>query len=299
MSIGVILSVLASVLFGGLYYFSVMLTPLDGEQIFGWRMLLTFPFVTLFMLWGGYWHLVKEVAQRLRKRPKLLVLQVLSSSLVGLQLWLFMWAPVNGRALEVSLGYFLLPLSMVLAGLLIYREYPSHLQKLAIGLAVLGVANAFLQAGTLAWETVAVAIGYPSYFVLRRSLGTDHLGGFWFDMLLMFPVAAWFAMDGGSVIHAFEAFPRLYLLVAILGLISAMAMVCYIKASRMLTFILFGLLSYVEPILLVVVALLLGESIAAEEWPTYILIWLAVAALVFEGVRHMRRTPIQPPGEPP
>src|SRR5690606_28264548 len=69
MSIGVILSVLASVLFGGLYYFSTLLAPLDGEQIFGWRMLLTFPFVTLFMLWAGYWPLARELAGRLRRRP--------------------------------------------------------------------------------------------------------------------------------------------------------------------------------------------------------------------------------------
>lgn len=297
MSAGVVLSVLASLLFGGLYYFSTLLIPLDGEHIFGWRMLLTFPFVTLFMLSAGYWPLVREIARRMRARPVLLLAQLLSSAMVGVQLWLFMWAPVNGRALEVSLGYFLLPLTMVLAGYFIYREHPSRLQKLAIALAALGVANAFLQAGNFAWEILVVAVGYPAYFVLRRSLGTDHLGGFWFDMLFMLPVVVWFATAGGTVGTMFNEFPRLYWLVALLGLFSAMALICYIMASRLLTFILFGLLSYVEPILLVLVALLLGESIAAEEWPTYILIWLAVAVLVFEGWRHLRRVPLTPPAE--
>lgn len=291
MSIGVVLSVLASVLFGGLYYFSTLLAPLDGEHIFGWRMLLTFPFVTLFMLLAGYWPLVRDIAQRLRARPALLLVQLLSSAMVGVQLWLFMWAPVNGRALEVSLGYFLLPLSMVLAGFLMFREQPSRLQKLAIALASLGVANAFWQAGTFAWETLVVAVGYPAYFVLRRRLGTDHLGGFWFDMLFLLPVAAWFASAGGTVGDLFAELPRLYGLVALLGLFSAMALICYILASRLLSFIVFGLLGYVEPILLVLVALLLGESIAAEQWPTYLLIWLAVAVLVFEGWRHLRRSP--------
>ncbi len=292
MSIGVVLSVLASVLFGGLYYFSTLLAPLDGEHIFGWRMLLTFPFVTLFMLLAGYWPLVRDIARRLRARPVLLLAQLLSSAMVGVQLWLFMWAPVNGRALEVSLGYFLLPLSMVLAGFLVFSERPSRLQKLAIGLAALGVINAFVQAGTFAWESLMVAVGYPAYFALRRRLETDHLGGFWFDMLFLLPVAAWFATAGGTAGGLFDEFPRLYWLVALLGLFSAMALICYIMASRLLTFIVFGLLGYVEPILLVLVALLLGESIAAAEWPTYILIWLAVAVLVFEGWRHLRRTPL-------
>ena len=64
---------------------------------------------------------------------------------------------------------------------------------------------------------------------------------------------------------------------------------CYILASRLLPFSLFGLLSYVEPVLLVVVALLLGESIGRDEWLTYIPIWLAVLLLVSEGASHLLR----------
>ncbi|MNG24287.1 hypothetical protein D3C84_1089980 [compost metagenome] len=63
----------------------------------------------------------------------------------------------------------------------------------------------------------------------------------------------------------------------------------YIVASRLLPFSLFGLLSYVEPVLLLGVALLLGESIKAGEWLTYIPIWMAVAVLVFEGFKHLVR----------
>ena len=289
MSTGVVLSVLASTLFGGLYYFSTLLGPLNGEQIFGWRMLLTFPCVTLFMLWFGYWPLAREIAGRLWRRPELLPLQLLSTALMGSQLWLFMWAPLNGRALEVSLGYFLMPLSMVLVGFLVYREHPSRLQQLAILLAVAGVGHALIQAGTFAWETLMVAVGYPLYFILRKARGTDHLGGFWFDMLFLLPVAFWFAWNGGAAAAQFAEFPQLYPLVGVLGLLSAAALVCFIVASRLLTFTLFGLLGYVEPVLLVLVALLLGEHIAPDEWLTYIPIWLAVAVLVFEGLRHLRR----------
>ena len=77
---------------------------------------------------------------------------------------------------------------------------------------------------------------------------------------------------------------------ALLGAFSALALVTYILASRLLTFTLFGLLGYVEPVLLVLVALLLGESIAPEEWLTYGAIWMAVGVLVFEGLRHLQRS---------
>jgi len=74
-------------------------------------------------------------------------------------------------------------------------------------------------------------------------------------------------------------------LIPLLGLISAAALVCYFAASRLLSFSLFGLLGYVEPILLVGVALVLGERIASSDWPTYVMIWLAVLCLAIEGLR--------------
>lgn len=86
-----------------------------------------------------------------------------------------------------------------------------------------------------------------------------------------------------------DAHKGLYALIPMLGLISASALVCYVVASRLLAFSLFGLLSYVEPVLLLGVALLLGESIKAGEWLTYLPIWLAVMVLVFEGFKHLVR----------
>ena len=41
---GILISLLASILFGYMYYFSTLLKPLSGTDIFGYRMLFTFPF---------------------------------------------------------------------------------------------------------------------------------------------------------------------------------------------------------------------------------------------------------------
>ena len=52
----------------------------------------------------------EAIAQRVRAQPAFALLLLVSSALLGVQLWLFMWAPLHGKALPVSLGYFLLPL---------------------------------------------------------------------------------------------------------------------------------------------------------------------------------------------
>ena len=289
MSKGVVLSVAASVLFAVMYYFTSLLTPLSGLEIFGWRMLLTVPCMTVFMVVSGEWRHVWELLRLLAGKPQLIGGIVLSSVLLGVQLWLFMWAPLNGRSLDVSLGYFLLPLTMVLTGRLVYGEKLSRLQLIAVVFAAIGVLNELYQVGGFSWATLLVIIGYPIYFVLRKRLGTDQLGGLWLDMALMLPVALWFVQSGEQGFAVLDAHKGLYGLIPMLGLISASALVCYIIASRLLAFSLFGLLSYVEPVLLLGVALLLGESIGPGEWLTYIPIWLAVMVLVFEGFKHLVR----------
>lgn len=285
---GVALSVLASVLFGAMYYLSARLSPLDGEQIFGWRMLLTVPLLALFLRWSGDWQLVRATTRRLRHEPVLWLVLPASAVLLGVQLWLFLWAPPNGRALEVSLGYFMLPLSMVLAGRWIYGERLTRLQQLAVACAATGVLHELWRVGHFSWPAAVVVIGYPLYFVLRRRYRTDHLGGLWFDLLLMLPLAAAFALAGDVMsIHAQR--PLLGPLLLLLGCISAGALVSYILSSRLLPLGLFGLLGYVEPVLLVAVALLLGERIAAGQAWTYGPIWLAVGLLLIEGLRRMSR----------
>ncbi|MBP2083556.1 chloramphenicol-sensitive protein RarD [Pseudomonas putida] len=280
---------MASCLFAVMYFYTSLLTPLDGEEIFGWRTLLTLPCLTLFMLVSKDWKRVGELLARVKRTPVLLLGMVGTSWLMGVQLWLFLWAPLHGRSLEVSMGYFLLPLAMVLTGRLVYGERLSRLQKVAVACAALGVGHELYQNGSFAWETLLVTIGYPIYFVLRRRCRTDHLGGLWCDMCLLLPWALYFVIQGPLSSGDLQAHPGLYALIPVLGAISASALIAYVLASRLLPFSLFGLLSYVEPVLLVGVALLLGETIGPDQWLTYLPIWAAVLVLVLEGFKHLLR----------
>ncbi len=151
------------------------------------------------------------------------------------------------------------------------------------------MGNQLLLASSLSWPVLAVALGYPCYFVLRRKLGTASLGGLWVDLVISLPVAALFVLGSGDTLNLLAGNPRLPLLIAGLGALSALALGLMINASKYLSLTLFGLLSYVEPVLLVVVALLLGESIAPDQWLTYGAIWAAIVVLVLEGLRALRR----------
>lgn len=284
---GVALSVLASITFGVLYFYTQFLQPLDSEETFAWRMLSTLPFITLFMWWSGDLKHVAEIFRRVLQQPLLLLWLLISSFLCTTQLWLFLWGPINGRGLEVSLGYFLLPLVMVLVGCVLYREKLSSWQMLAVALAVLGVGHEIWRIGSVAWETVYVALAYPLYFFLRRQFKTDNLGGFWWDLFLILPVAFYLGFVYSDSMALLLNYSHLIWAVLGLGFLSALGLGSYILASCYLPFVIFGLLSYLEPVLLAFASMMLGERVEADEWLTYIPIWLAVLLLVIEGVLHV------------
>ncbi|EOR08741.1 EamA family transporter RarD [Acinetobacter genomosp. 15BJ] len=284
---GIAYSVLASVTFGVLYFYTQLLGAFDSEQTFGWRIIATLPVLTLFMWFSGDLSHIKQIFKRILARPSLLLLLMITSVLTSAQLWLFLWAPMHGRGLQVSLGYFLLPLVLVLAGSILYGEKLSKLQYVAVLLAVFGVGHEIWRLGSIAWETVFVALGYAAYFILRKKIHTDNLGGFWWDLLLILPVAIFFTQTGDTPYLKFLEYPSLILVVIGLGLLSAIGLGSYILASRYLPLIIFGLLGYLEPVLLALVSLLIGEKIGADEWLTYIPIWLAVLVLVVEGAMHL------------
>ncbi|MFC4298274.1 MAG: EamA family transporter RarD [Castellaniella sp.] len=285
---GILLSVASSVLFAAMYYYATLMQPFDGDIVFAWRVLMGLPMLALVVQRARGWGAVRQAARDF-SRGKFLAAMIVCSLLLGLQLWVFVWAPLHGHALNVSMGYFLLPLVMVLVGRLFYREQLSTWQTWAVAFAALGVGHEWWRLGTVSWTTLLVALGYPPYFMLRRRLRVDALTSLWFDMFFLLPAAIVILQaQAAEAVRLFAAHPRLILQVPVLGLLSAVSLSMYLAASRLLPLTLFGLLSYVEPVLLFWVAfLLMGEPVAPAQWLTYIPIWIAVGLVAAEGARKL------------
>lgn len=290
---GVIVSLSASLLFAVIFLIAGLLPGWGAEEIFGWRVVLTLATLACilpFLPWAR--AEARALSVRVRRRPSLLALGVLAAALVGVQLWLFMWAPLHNMALSVSFGYFLLPLSMVLAGRLFFAERLSVLRKLAVGAAALGVAHEAFAAGGLAWPTLVVCLGYPIYFVLRRKIGFDNLAAFAGELLVLLPLGIYFILAGPHGVaaggsHAAVSNEGIWGALSI-GVLGGVAMALYLLASKWLPLSLFGLLGYVEPVLLVGVSVYLGETLGWSALLTYGPILLALLFLCVDGRRTSR-----------
>ncbi|AHN74512.1 chemotaxis protein [Pandoraea pnomenusa] len=287
---GVMLSVSASVMFSIMPALVAQLAPLSGLDVFAWRILLTLPGTLVIVAALRRTNVLASTFSHVLHRPGLLGAVLLCAAMLSVQLWLFVWAPLQQRMLDVSLGYFLLPLTMVLAGRTVYQERLSPLQTAAVIAAALGVAHELWATRALSWVTALIMFGYPPYFMLRRRLRLDALSAFIMELLAMTPVAAvvlWQAWpDNARVI----AEPRFWFWLPALGLLSASALASTLAAARMLPIGVYGILSYVEPVLLFAVSVfLLGEPFTERGLWTYVPIWVGVALIVFDSLRTLRR----------
>ncbi|MFB4420802.1 EamA family transporter RarD [Streptomyces sp. QL37] len=289
---GVLSSVGASAIFGVIFVLPPHLAPLEPEQILAYRIVLMVVFLAALFCVARMWDGVVALVGRIRSAPHLIGILVMDAALLGLQLWLFGWAPQTGHGLDLSLGYLILPLVMVLVSVTVHGERLSRLRIAAVACAAVGVAVAVGGAGGLRWPTLLVALGFPLYFICRRASGLDSAGAQLLELTAMLPFAA-YAFAARPSFHVVADHPRLLFGLLLLGLLSAAGFALYLTASRVLPFSLFGVLSYVEPVLLVMVSLtFLRETWEPKDALTYVPICTGLALLAFEAVS--KKSPAAP-----
>ncbi|MGL3806448.1 EamA family transporter RarD [Paeniglutamicibacter sp. R2-26] len=283
MNRGVLASIVASALFATIFLISGFLSGIGPNEVYGWRIVLTLlVLLPVYALVPGRRAEMTALLGRIKGRPGLLAYGALASCLVGVQLWLFMYAPMNGFALATSLGYFLLPLVMVVVGRLFFAEKLSRWQKIAVSFAAVGVGHQLVFAGGMSWPTLLICLGYPVYFAARRRARFESNAAFTLEILFLTPLAVYFIVagdrdPGSSLVPVFA-----------IGLLGAVAMFLYLGASSLLSLSLFGLLSYVEPVLLLVAAVVMGEQLLLRDAFTYVPIVVALVVLALDGFRSTR-----------
>ncbi|OLF39394.1 MULTISPECIES: EamA family transporter RarD [unclassified Psychrobacter] len=275
---GTVASVISSFLFAFMFLFGLFMMPLSGTQVASWRVLMMLLSLVLLVSFTKQWQHVFDYLKTL-KTPKDWLLFILPTPILGGQIWLFMWGPVNGYGLDVTLGYFLLPLIMIVIGRFFYHERMSILQWVAALCAAMGVGYDIFQYGSISWVTLFACLGYPPYYLLRRKLAVPPVTGLLSDLALLTPVVLIMLYVSGGFSVAIQTSKFWYLL-PLLGAFSALAMSLSMVASSKLPVSLFGALSYLEPMLLFVFSItILGQSL--HEGGSLFMYGMITLALIF------------------
>ena len=279
---GVVSSLAASALFGGMFLISGLIDA-SAEAVWAWRVIITAACFGVALAWPASRRALATLWSTLRRRSWMPVVLVVTGAILGVQMWLFAWTPMNGQGLDAALGYLLLPLVLMLSGRFLFHERVSRTQWWAMAIALIAVGVKIAFSSSMSWVTVVVCAGYAVYFALRKRFGLETQAAFGGEIAVLCVAAVpmlFFVRGAGS--------PTQQALVLLAGLAGAAALSMYLSASELLTMPVFGLLSYVEPVLMFIAALLLGERLAASDVITYGLLAIALAILAAGSLRGTR-----------
>ncbi|HDL5008079.1 TPA: EamA family transporter RarD [Mannheimia haemolytica] len=281
---GILASLAANVLFGAVYYFAILLRPLEGEAMFGFRIVVVIPFILLAIILFKQQSAFADLLQKIRQNPPLVLVILLLALNTGVQLWLFLWAPNHGQALQVSFGYLLLPIVAVALGKMVFKEHFTRLKWLSLLFAVIGVGSSLFFNSTISWATWVAGLGYPLYITLRCYFQINTLATFFVELLLVLPVALYYLSQVEMTPIVAEN-PQIYFYLGLLGLVSGSAFILYILSSNLLPINVLGLLGYVEPLVMLLISFAIGEKLDANSYILMVCLLVSIGLLSWDSFR--------------
>jgi chloramphenicol-sensitive protein RarD len=263
---------------------------LDGVnpwEIIAHRVIWAIPILLLFLLFRDG----RALWQKLRLNRRQLAWLTVSGALIGANWLIFVWAVVNDHVLYTSLGYFINPLMNVAFGFLFFGDRLTAWQKWAVAIAALGTAYLAIYLGQPPWVSLALALSFALYGLVRKRLDVGPMTGLlWENLLLLGPALGYMAWAASAGRMSFMHEPlSIDLLLMAGGLITVMPLIWFNMAAQRLTLTLIGFVQYLAPSMTFCLAVFLwGESFTPGHAVAFACIWTALL-LVSIGPLQARR----------
>jgi chloramphenicol-sensitive protein RarD len=291
---GLVLGVGAYTLWGVLPLYIHLLKGVPALQVLAHRVLWSLVLLAVIIV---IFRRARPIFAAARGRTLLLLLG--SALLIAINWIVYIWAVQNDHVLEASLGYFINPLINVALGFAFLGERLRRIQGVAIAIAAAGVLVLAISGGGALWISLALAISFGLYGLLRKVAAIDALGGLTIETLLLAPFSLALLVHADQAgTGAFGQTTYLDLLLILAGAVTAAPLLMFAAAARRMPLATLGLLQYIAPSLQFAEAVLLfGEPVRTVHIATFALIWTGCALYAFDSIRASRVSVAQPARE--
>ncbi len=284
LSSGLLAALGTHAVWGSMPLYLLLVRQVPVFEFVAWRTLFTLPVCLLALAWTGSWREVRSVLADRRAMRRLLG----SAAMIAINWCLFVWAIQSGQVYAASLGYYILPLAMMLLGLMVLGERLTLRQWTAVALA--GAAVAALASGALTtlWVSLSLAITFAVYGLIRKTVSAGPLVGLAVESLLLLPFAAaivgWYAMSAQGSALGRDGLETFAILLA--GPLTALPLMLFAFAARAMPYSVIGILQFISPTIVFVLGLtVFGEELRATQLASFIAIWAAVAVFAWGLLR--------------
>lgn len=229
------------------------------------------------------------------KSPRMLLMAAMTAAAVSVNWGVFVWAISNDQALDAALGYYINPLFSVALGALVLREKLTWMELVAVALAACGVLALLAESGTVPWVALTLTLSWGIYALLKRTLPIGPNQGFLLELLVLLPVAlAYIGWRAATGVSSFGGSTSDTILLIGLGPVTAVPLLIYANAAKMVRLSTIGILQYIAPTMMFLTAILLfGEEIDRGRMIAFPMIWAALVVYSLSKVREMRRARVR------
>jgi chloramphenicol-sensitive protein RarD len=229
-------------------------------------------------------------AYEMVKAKRTLAILFLASGMLMLNWSVFIWAVTEDRVVEAALGYYITPLINVTIGVFLLRERLRKLQKIAVGLASMGVLVLTIGYGALPWVALVLSTSWACYSVIKKKLNLGALETLSVEALFAFlPNLIYLIMIERAGDATFGNDPYLSILLFGAGAATVAPLLLFNGATTRLPLSTVGLLQYTTPTMMFLIGVFINnEDMAPTKLLGFAFIWSALAFLSRDLLRSNR-----------
>ncbi|MGW1995293.1 EamA family transporter RarD [Embleya sp. NPDC001921] len=267
-----------------------LLEPAGAVEILAHRVVWSLVFVTVLLAVSrqGRWF------RELLCEPVKLLKITAATLAISVNWAVYIHAVNNDQVVEASLGYFINPLLLIAAGVVVLNERLRLVQWIAVGLALIAVPVLVVEHGRPPWIALTLAATFAFYSYVKKAVPLPATQSFAIETALMLlPSAgflAWLAWRKESTFTVHD--PGHVLLFVAGGVVTAMPLLCFAAAATRLPMSTVGMLQYIEPVIQFLLGVLLfHEPMSGGRWAGFAMVWTALTLLVWDAARRRKSRP--------
>ncbi|MBX7483056.1 EamA family transporter RarD [Qipengyuania qiaonensis] len=277
----------AYIVWGFLPLYLILVKTVPALEFVGWRIICTLPLCILIALVRKQWPDLRAALANRRTMGWLSI----SATLIGMNWVVYVWAIQMGEVYAASLGYYINPLINVLLGTILLGERLTRPQWAAVGIAAIGVSLLAAGALTTLWISLALALTFGCYGLIRKQVDVGSVPGLTIEsLLLLLPSAGitwYFAQSQGSSIAIST---ELTLAIMLGGVLTAVPLLMFAVAARKLPYSTMGFIQFLAPSIVFILGLTaFDKPLHPVEIACFACIWAAAGIFVWDLVARSRK----------
>jgi chloramphenicol-sensitive protein RarD len=282
--LGLFFALSAFIMWGLAPIYFKQIISIDAKEILAQRILWS----VLFLL--GITLASKQASKVIKvfRQPRLLLMLMMSTALLGLNWGVFIWSVNNNHMLDASLGYYINPLINVVLGYLFLKERLRRRQGIAVCLALSGVIIQLIAFGSIPIIALFLACSFALYGLIHKKSHVESLPGLMVEASLLLPAALayWYLMPASETSNLINNSLSVNSLLIGLGIVTTLPLLSFTAAAKRLQYTTLGFIQYIGPSLMFLLAVrYYDEEIMLKDIITFGCIWAGLILFTWDSIR--------------